>query len=72
MSTTKKLIEEYKKKRAKILQMASPEAIEKRHKGGQWTASDGFAGRRYSGAIPGGNSAFAGRSSILRAARPDT
>jgi len=40
MATTKKLIEEYKKKRAKIAQMASPEAIEKRHKGGQWTARE--------------------------------
>ncbi len=40
MATTKKLIEEYKQKRAKIEQMASPEVIEKRHKKGQWTARE--------------------------------
>jgi len=40
MATTAELIEEYKRKRQKILQMASPEAIEKRHKGGQWTARE--------------------------------
>ena len=38
MATTKELIEEYKEKRARIVQMASPEAIEKRHQGGQMTA----------------------------------
>jgi len=40
MTTTKELIEQYKQKRAKILAMASPEAIEKRHKAGQWTARE--------------------------------
>ncbi len=40
MATTKDLIEEYKKKRARIVQMASPEAIEKRHQGGQLTARE--------------------------------
>lgn len=40
MATTKDLIEEYKRKRAEILQMASPEVIEKRHQGGQWTARE--------------------------------
>ncbi len=40
MSINKKLIEEYKQKREKILQMAAPEAIERRHKGGQWTARE--------------------------------
>jgi len=40
MATTKELIEEYQQKRAKIEQMASPEAIEKRHKKGQWTARE--------------------------------
>ena len=40
MATTKELIEEYVKKRAKIVQMASPEVIEKRHQGGQWTARE--------------------------------
>ena len=40
MATTKDLIEEYKKKRAKIVQMAPQEVIEKRHKGGQWTARE--------------------------------
>src|SRR3989304_2998447 len=40
MATTKELIEEYKKKKAKILQMSSPDAIEKRHQGGQWTARE--------------------------------
>jgi len=38
MATTKELIEEYKRKRQKIKEMGSAEAIEKRHKGGQWTA----------------------------------
>ncbi len=40
MGTTKELIEEYQRRRAKILQMATPEAIEKRHKAGQWTARE--------------------------------
>ena len=40
MPTTEELIEEYKRKREKILQMAKPETIEKRHKGGQWTARE--------------------------------
>ena len=40
MATTEELIEEYKQKRAKIEQMASPDAIEKRHKAGQWTARE--------------------------------
>ena len=40
MTTTKELIEEYQKKRAKITAMAGPEAIEKRHKEGQWTARE--------------------------------
>lgn len=38
MATTKDLIEQYKQKREKIVAMASPEAIDKRHKEGQWTA----------------------------------
>jgi len=40
MATTKELIEEYRQKRAKIVQMAPPEVIEKRHKEGQWTARE--------------------------------
>ncbi len=40
MATTEELIEEYKRKRAKIEQMASPDVIEKRHQGGQWTARE--------------------------------
>jgi acetyl-CoA carboxylase carboxyltransferase component len=40
MATTEELIEEYKKRRAKIIQMAAPEKIEKRHKAGQWTARE--------------------------------
>ena len=40
MPTTDELIEEYKRKREKIVQMAPPEVIEKRHKGGQWTARE--------------------------------
>ncbi|MDD4876609.1 MAG: acyl-CoA carboxylase subunit beta [Dehalococcoidales bacterium] len=40
MATTQELIEEYKQKRAKILAMGGPEAIEKRHKDGQWTARE--------------------------------
>ena len=37
---TEKLIEEYKRKRAKILAMGGPEAIEKRHEKGQWSARE--------------------------------
>ncbi|MFC2017395.1 acyl-CoA carboxylase subunit beta [Chloroflexota bacterium] len=40
MATTKKLIEEYQQKRAKIKEMGGAEAIEKRHKKGQWTARE--------------------------------
>ncbi len=40
MATTKELIEEYKRKREKIKEMGGAEAIEKRHKGGQWTARE--------------------------------
>jgi len=40
MATTEELIEQYKQKKAKMERMASPEAIEKRHKGGQWTARE--------------------------------
>jgi acetyl-CoA carboxylase carboxyltransferase component len=40
MSTTDELIEEYRKKRQKITEMGGTEAIEKRHKGGQWTARE--------------------------------
>jgi len=40
MSSTEELIEEYRKKRQKITEMGGPEAVEKRHKGGQWTARE--------------------------------
>jgi len=40
MATTKELLEQYQKKRQKIEAMATPEAIEKRHKAGQWTARE--------------------------------
>ncbi len=40
MATTKELIEEYQQKRQKIKEMGGAEAIEKRHKGGQWTARE--------------------------------
>src|SRR5512136_1724353 len=40
MATTKDLLDDYKRRRAKIVQMASPEAIEKRHQGGQLTARE--------------------------------
>lgn len=40
MATTKELIEEYKRRRAKIEQMAGAEVIEKRHQRGQWTARE--------------------------------
>ncbi len=40
MATTEDLIKEYKQKREKILQMGGAEAIEKRHKKGQWSARE--------------------------------
>ena len=40
MATTKELLEQYKNRRQKIEEMASPEMIEKRHKGNQWTARE--------------------------------
>ena len=40
MATTKELIEEYQRKRQKIKEMGGAEAIERRHKGGQWTARE--------------------------------
>jgi acetyl-CoA carboxylase carboxyltransferase component len=40
MATTQELLEQYKKRRQKIEAMASAEAIEKRHKEGQWTARE--------------------------------
>ncbi len=40
MSTTPELIEEYKQKREKIMQMGGAEAIEERHKKGQWSARE--------------------------------
>ncbi len=40
MKTTKELIEEYQQKRQKIMAMGGAEAIEKRHKAGQWTARE--------------------------------
>lgn len=40
MATTQELLEEYRRKREKILQMASDKVIEQRHKGGQWTARE--------------------------------
>ncbi|HLB28419.1 MAG TPA: carboxyl transferase domain-containing protein, partial [Dehalococcoidales bacterium] len=40
MATTKELIEEYRRKRQKIEAMEGAEAIEKRHKDGQWTARE--------------------------------
>jgi len=40
MATTEELIDDYKRKRAKILAMGGPEAIEKRHKRGQWSARE--------------------------------
>src|SRR3989304_1270887 len=42
MATTKELIEEYRRKRQKIEAMEGAEAIEKRHKDGQWTARGGI------------------------------
>ncbi|MFC1967322.1 acyl-CoA carboxylase subunit beta [Chloroflexota bacterium] len=40
MATTRELVEELKQKREKMLAMGGPAAIEKRHKGGQWTARE--------------------------------
>ncbi len=40
MATTQELLEQYKKRRQKIEAMASADAIEKRHKEGQWTARE--------------------------------
>lgn len=40
MSTTDDLLKQYKQKREKIKEMGGAEAIEKRHKGGQWTARE--------------------------------
>ena len=40
MAAPNEQIEEYKKKRQKIMEMGGAEAIEKRHKGGQWTARE--------------------------------
>ena len=40
MATTKELIEQYKQKREKIKEMGGAEAIEKLHKGGQWTTRE--------------------------------
>ena len=40
MGETERLTEEYKQKRERIIQMAGPEATEKRHQKGQWTARE--------------------------------
>ena len=40
MATTNELIEEYKRKREKLLSMGGSEAIEKRHQKGLWTARE--------------------------------
>jgi len=40
MASTNELIEEYQKRRKKILEMGGAEAVEKRHKKGQWTARE--------------------------------
>ena len=40
MKTTQELVAELKSKREKVLAMGSEAAIEKRHKGGQWTARE--------------------------------
>ena len=40
MATTNELIEEYKRKKEKLLSMGGPGAIEKRHQKGQWTARE--------------------------------
>jgi acetyl-CoA carboxylase carboxyltransferase component len=39
VATTKELLDEYEQKRKKIAEIA-PDALEKRHKGGQWTARE--------------------------------
>jgi acetyl-CoA carboxylase carboxyltransferase component len=40
MATTQELIDDYRQRREKITGMGSPEAIRKRHEGGQWTARE--------------------------------
>ena len=40
MATTKELIDDYLQRREKITSMGKPEAIKKRHDGGQWTARE--------------------------------
>ncbi|MBI2869466.1 MAG: acyl-CoA carboxylase subunit beta [Chloroflexi bacterium] len=40
MATTREIIEEFQRKREKLLAMAGPETIKKRHEGGQWTARE--------------------------------
>jgi len=40
MATTKEIIEEYRRRREKVKEMGSAEAVERRHKGGQWTARE--------------------------------
>ncbi len=40
MATTQDLIDDYRQRRDKITAMGSPEAIKKRHDGGQWTARE--------------------------------
>jgi len=40
MATTEELLEEYKQKREKILQMGGAAAVEKQHKEGKWTARE--------------------------------
>jgi len=43
METTEALLRYYQEKRARITSMGGPEAIEKRHKTGQWTARERIA-----------------------------
>jgi len=40
MGTTRELIDEYRRKREKVKEMGGADAIDKRHKGGQWTARE--------------------------------
>ena len=40
MVNSKELVEEYKRKRKKVIDMGGADAIDKRHKGGQWTARE--------------------------------
>src|SRR4030042_1407043 len=40
MATTQELIDDYRQRREKITRMGGPEAIKKRHEGGQWTARE--------------------------------